>query len=40
MSAAFGTKPALFGQLTPEERDAVGAALPALLRMVALHDAP
>ena len=30
----------LFGQLTPEERDAVGAALPALLRMVALHDAP
>jgi DNA-binding MarR family transcriptional regulator len=30
----------LFDQLTPEERDAVGAALPALLRMVALHDGP
>jgi DNA-binding MarR family transcriptional regulator len=30
----------LFDQLTPEERDAVGAALPALMRMAALGGRP
>ncbi|MDJ0343487.1 MarR family transcriptional regulator [Streptomyces sp. H10-C2] len=30
----------LFEQLTPEERNAVSAALPALMRMAALHGRP